>query len=117
MIPSSIKKGRIYWLFNADGEAVNYQAFKLCVASAAQVSALHALGPDYQSTFSTLETDAALDQVPAAAVLVTEGKDSLEARLLLSYNAQVLLMAPLCRLRILQKTDKKVCQSLQGDAC
>lgn len=57
---------------------------------AAQVSALHALGPDYQSTFSTLETDAALEQVPAAAALVTDGKDSLEARLLLSYNAQVL---------------------------
>ena len=58
-------------------------------ASAVQVSALHALGPDYQSTFSTLETDAALDQVPAAAVLLTEGKDSLESHLLLSYNAQV----------------------------
>ena len=64
------------------------------MAPAAQVSALHALGPDYQSTFSTLETDAALDQVPAAAVLVTEGKDSLEARLLLSYNAQVALPEP-----------------------
>ena len=60
--------------------------------AAAQVSALHALGPDYQSTFSTLETDAALEQVPAAAALVTDGKDSLESRLLLSYNAQVAVL-------------------------
>ncbi len=89
------RKGCNYWQFHAKIGTVNYQGLKLCVAPAAQVSALHALGPDYQSTFSTLETDAALDQVPAAAVLVTEGKDSLEARLLLSYNAQVLLMAPL----------------------
>lgn len=57
--------------------------------AAAQVSALQALGPDYQSTFSTLETDAALEQVPAAAALVTDGRESLESRLLLSYNAQV----------------------------
>ena len=58
------------------------------------MSALHALGPDYQSTFGTLETDAALEQVPAAAALVTDGKDSLEARLLLSYNAQVCVLPP-----------------------
>ena len=100
MIPSSIKPVKskdicVYRLSHADDGDVKYQGLKLCVASAAQVSALHALGPDYQSTFSTLETDAALDQVPAAAVLVTEGKDSLEARLLLSYNAQVLLVVPL----------------------
>ena len=65
----------------------------MCLA--AQVSALNALGPDYQSTFSTLETDAALEQVPAAAALVTDGKDSLEAKLLLSYNAQVAVLQDL----------------------
>lgn len=85
------------WIPQQSSDAWSFRAVwaQPVVAPAAQVSALHALGPDYQSTFSTLETNAALDQVPAAAVLVTEGKDSLEARLLLSYNAQVMLLKPL----------------------
>jgi hypothetical protein len=57
---------------------------------AAQVAALHALGSDYQSTFSPLESDAALEQMPAAAALVVDGKEALGPRLLFSYNAQVL---------------------------
>ncbi len=57
---------------------------------AAQVGALHALGPDYQSTFSPLESDAALEQMPAAAALVVDGKEALGPRLIISYNAQVI---------------------------
>lgn len=61
-----------------------------CPGLAAQVGALHALGPDYQSTFSPLESDAALEQMPAAAALVVDGKEALGPRLLFSYNAQVI---------------------------
>lgn len=61
----------------------------LCWDCAAQVTALHALGPDYQSTFSPLESDAALEQMPAAAALVVDGKEALGPRLIISYNAQV----------------------------
>jgi hypothetical protein len=57
--------------------------------AAAQVGALHALGPDYQSTFSPLESDAVLEQMPAAAALVVDGKEALGPRLMISYNAQV----------------------------
>ena len=53
------------------------------------MAALHALGPDYQSTFSPLESDAALEAAPAAAAAVVDGRDALGPRLLLSYNAQV----------------------------
>ena len=61
----------------------------LAMGCAAQVGALHALGPDYQSTFSPLESDAALEQMPAAAALVVDGKEALGPRLIISYNAQV----------------------------
>jgi hypothetical protein len=53
------------------------------------VAALYSLGPDYQSTFSPLESDAALEAAPAAAAAVVDGRDALGPRLLLSYNAQV----------------------------
>ena len=46
---------------------------------AAQVGALAALGPDYQSTFSPLESDAVLEQTPAAAALVVDGREALGA--------------------------------------
>ncbi|KAK9905588.1 hypothetical protein WJX75_002584 [Coccomyxa subellipsoidea] len=58
------------------------------ILSPAQVGALHALGPDYQSTFSPLESDAVLEQMPAAAALVVDGKEALGPRLMISYNAQ-----------------------------
>ncbi len=53
------------------------------------MGALHALGPDYQSTFSPLESDALLEQSPAAAALLVGGREALGPRLLISYNAQV----------------------------
>lgn len=65
------------------------------VGFAAQVGALYALGPDYQSTFSPLESDAALEQMPAAAALVVDGKEALGPRLIISYNAQVHQCTPL----------------------
>lgn len=69
----------------------------LALGCAAQVGALHALGPDYQSTFSPLESDAALEQMPAAAALVIDGKEALGPRLIISYNAQVHRSTPLLR--------------------
>ncbi len=69
--------------------ALKYCCSIISSLAAAQVGALHALGPDYQSTFSPLESDAVLEQMPAAAALVVDGKEALGPRLMISYNAQV----------------------------
>lgn len=53
-----------------------------------QVAALHALGPEYQSTFAPTDSNPLLEQNPAAAALLIHSKEALGPRLLLSYNAQ-----------------------------
>lgn len=62
----------------------------LCVTVAEQAAALHALGPDYQSTFSAAESSAVLEQAGRAAAAVMEGREALGPRLLAAYNAQVI---------------------------
>lgn len=63
-----------------------------------QVRALHLLGPDYQSTFSPLESSAVLEQahkgLPSAAAMnevvdIISGREALGGRLILSYSARV----------------------------
>lgn len=60
-----------------------------------QAAALHALGPDYQSTFSAAESSAVLEQAGAAAAAVMEGREALGPRLLAAYNAQVCRRTPI----------------------
>lgn len=57
-------------------------------ADAGQIAALHALGPNYQSTFAPTDSNPLLDRDPGAASLLIHGKEALGPRLLLSYNAQ-----------------------------
>ena len=60
---------------------------------AAQVEALYRLGPDYQSTFMSTESDPAFEQAESAAALLIEGREALGPRLLMSFNAQAHLLS------------------------
>lgn len=64
-----------------------FQVFSLCFA--AQVGALHLLGPEYLATFSPLESNPTTEQSPSAMAVLMDAKDALGPKLLLSYNAQV----------------------------